>query len=84
MGPPVNTIASDFAYIASLDAVDSLQVNAKYMWTKINKQWQQPFSQRFNQLSVHTALTVSSHLGVQIGWQWLRLGATVMQESNKD
>ena len=38
MGPPVSTIASDFAYIASLDLVEGLQVNSKYMWTKINKQ----------------------------------------------
>ena len=30
-GHQVNAVASDFAYIASLDAIDGLQVNAKYM-----------------------------------------------------
>ena len=81
MGSPINTIASDFAYIASLDG---LQVNAKCMWTKINKQRPQPFSQKFNWPSVHTALTVSGHLGVQIGWPWPRWGATVSQIKSKN
>ena len=62
MDPLVNTIVSDFAYITPRE---NLQVNTACMWTDSDKQWPQPFSWRLIRSSIHPALAVSGHLGLQ-------------------